>query len=323
MTDPLHALRDQLAREHRQSTRNAGAAHRVPEAQYVHDGITTGLKIALGWVDHQIAAADETTPAPAPSPLREQVAAAIRPNMLFGLQDAELDGPGGTQRINEWVDWIATAVLAVPAIQHMQATSNRMVDVQGRCPACGWESLFLGDGGYVTCFRLECPEPDAASTVLERRPAPVPADVREQIAAAIWERQNPGRRYADCEHPWMADAEEDADTVLRVPAIAEALAVEDQLAETRIALAMQKGVSADLRVESKARGDKLTALKRAHVALASQAGKDQAALERVRAECDAIEADRARLDANCESFGDGYADAAARIRLALDPQEQP
>ncbi|MDJ0460621.1 hypothetical protein [Streptomyces sp. H27-C3] len=43
-------------------------------------------------------------------------------------------------------------------------------DVQGRCPACGKTSLFLGDGGYITCSRLECPEPDAASTALERQP---------------------------------------------------------------------------------------------------------------------------------------------------------
>jgi len=44
-------------------------------------------------------------------------------------------------------------------------------DVQGRCPACHGKSLFLGDGGYVTCSRIDCPEPDAASTLLET-PAP-------------------------------------------------------------------------------------------------------------------------------------------------------
>lgn len=42
------------------------------------------------------------------------------------------------------------------------------------------------------------------------------AGLRDEIAAAIWERQNPGRRYADCEHPWQADAEADADAVLPV-----------------------------------------------------------------------------------------------------------
>ncbi|MCI3153204.1 hypothetical protein ELQ39_15835 [Streptomyces sp. GB4-14] len=41
-------------------------------------------------------------------------------------------------------------------------------------------------------------------------------DLRDRIAAAIWERQNPGRRWADCEYRWRADAEEDADAVLAV-----------------------------------------------------------------------------------------------------------
>ena len=44
--------------------------------------------------------------------------------------------------------------------------------IQGRCPACGGQSLFVGSGGWLTCSRLECPEPDAASTLLERKPAP-------------------------------------------------------------------------------------------------------------------------------------------------------
>lgn len=38
--------------------------------------------------------------------------------------------------------------------------------------------------------------------------------LRDRIAAAIWERQNPGRRWTDCEYRWRADAEEDADAVL-------------------------------------------------------------------------------------------------------------
>jgi hypothetical protein len=56
-------------------------------------------------------------------------------------------------------------------------------DVRGRCPACGRESLFLGSGGYVTCRQLACPEPDAASTLLEQRPAP--PGVRERYIEAI------------------------------------------------------------------------------------------------------------------------------------------
>lgn len=38
--------------------------------------------------------------------------------------------------------------------------------VQGRCPACGHEVLILGEGGYVTCSLLECPDPEAAHKLL-------------------------------------------------------------------------------------------------------------------------------------------------------------
>lgn len=41
-----------------------------------------------------------------------------------------------------------------------------------------------------------------------------PTELRNLIAATIWERENPGQLYADCEPPWNADAEEDADAVL-------------------------------------------------------------------------------------------------------------
>jgi hypothetical protein len=50
--------------------------------------------------------------------------------------------------------------------------TDRMLDVQGRCPACGWTSLFLGNGGHVTCSRLECPEPCAADEMLHGEPTP-------------------------------------------------------------------------------------------------------------------------------------------------------
>ncbi len=41
-----------------------------------------------------------------------------------------------------------------------------MSDVQGHCPACGGSSLFLGEGGHVTCRRLDCPDPSAADDML-------------------------------------------------------------------------------------------------------------------------------------------------------------
>ena len=44
-----------------------------------------------------------------------------------------------------------------------------MTTVVGYCPACGGSSLFLGDGGYDTCSRSDCPNPAAASDILDDR----------------------------------------------------------------------------------------------------------------------------------------------------------
>ncbi|MFH9574254.1 hypothetical protein ACH4MG_27400 [Streptomyces sp. NPDC017454] len=80
-----------------------------------------------------------------------------------------------------------------------------------------------------------------------------PADqgaLRDRIAAAIWERQNPGRRWADCEHPWGADAEADADAVLAVlPSPVDQAAVlreeADRIDATRahFPIAVQNGIT--------------------------------------------------------------------------------
>ncbi len=41
-----------------------------------------------------------------------------------------------------------------------------MSDVLGVCPmGCG-QTLFLGDGGFVTCSWIECPDPEAAYRLL-------------------------------------------------------------------------------------------------------------------------------------------------------------
>lgn len=72
--------------------------------------------------------------------------------------------------------------------------TDRMQTVQGRCPACGWTSLFLGDGGHVTCSRLECPNPCAADQLLhgEHVGAATPlvcSDERHAAKVADLERQ--------------------------------------------------------------------------------------------------------------------------------------
>lgn len=45
--------------------------------------------------------------------LRHRYAEAIGPAMRIGLQDADLWGPGGTERINEWIEWLADKLAAV------------------------------------------------------------------------------------------------------------------------------------------------------------------------------------------------------------------
>lgn len=39
--------------------------------------------------------------------------------------------------------------------------------VKGICPACDGRTLFVGDGGYVTCSYIPCPDPGAAGKLLE------------------------------------------------------------------------------------------------------------------------------------------------------------
>ncbi|MEV5957269.1 hypothetical protein AB0M11_26470 [Streptomyces sp. NPDC051987] len=44
--------------------------------------------------------------------------------------------------------------------------SDRMIEVHGRCPACGNSTLFLGDGGHITCSLVDCPRPDLVNEVI-------------------------------------------------------------------------------------------------------------------------------------------------------------
>lgn len=55
-----------------------------------------------------------------PPELRARLDAAIRPTMLLGLQDAELFDKPGTQRINEWADWILDTVLKALTTEETQ-----------------------------------------------------------------------------------------------------------------------------------------------------------------------------------------------------------
>jgi hypothetical protein len=87
----------------------------------------------------------------------------------------------------------AAAVLAARPPRNVIATSTVAQPdephppwIKGHCPACRRESLFVADGGYVTCSHLECPDPEAASTLLERQ---APGDTTPA------EEGNADRRY--------------------------------------------------------------------------------------------------------------------------------
>lgn len=41
-----------------------------------------------------------------------------------------------------------------------------MHTVQGRCPSCHHQTLFLGEGGHVTCSLIGCTNPTAADDLL-------------------------------------------------------------------------------------------------------------------------------------------------------------
>lgn len=79
--------------------------------------------------------------------------------------------------------------------------------IQGHCPmGCG-RTLFIGAGGYITCFRQACPQPDAVATLLEDRESehivrvdPEDFTVRHPL------RERLGDALMRCDlHRWIAD----------------------------------------------------------------------------------------------------------------------
>lgn len=128
-------------------------------------------------------------------------------------------------------------------------------------------------------------------------PAPVPADVRDQIAAAV--------RTVDIDYSNLVmgagqgpvdddEAHALADAVLRVPAIAEAF---ERAEEAEAALEL-------------------------YGLLYRRAETGRRRLERVRAECDRIEA-AVRANPTSPDFDGAYLAAIGHIRRALNPQETP
>lgn len=97
-------------------------------------------------------------------------------------------------------------------------------DVQGRCPACGGHSLMLAEGGYITCRRLECPDPEAAHQAIEQQAAAnaysraITTPPSAEACAAIRERLesgNPPRRKVRTTPDSPATSGDTADNPLR------------------------------------------------------------------------------------------------------------
>lgn len=57
--------------------------------------------------------------------------------------------------------------------------------VRGRCPACGSETLFLGDSGYVTCSLIDCPNPSAPSKLLTDPSSGLPGEPSDEAVAIV------------------------------------------------------------------------------------------------------------------------------------------
>lgn len=53
---------------------------------------------------------------------------------------------------------------------HPSRLAAAMPIVKGRCPSCRQSTLFLADGGYVTCSSTRCPNPCAAADLLMDEP---------------------------------------------------------------------------------------------------------------------------------------------------------
>lgn len=235
----------------------------VDECRIAHSARAAGLRDA----ERMLGAAG-----PVPADVRDQIAEGA-------------DAPVGTMEELRRLYVEAANHAMLPAVadddlrQHLaEVTATALFAVRDRALARAQQRLQLADQDHQERINQD-------------------GELRDQIAAAIWERQNPGRRYADCEHPWMADAEEDAGAVLQVPAIAEALTAVRQVDHAK-------------RVARSAARDASEALTRLLVT--------DATVERVRAECDRIET-AVRANPTNPDFDGAYLAAIGHICRALIP----
>ncbi|MFE1587003.1 hypothetical protein ACFW6Q_15075 [Streptomyces sp. NPDC058737] len=155
----------------------------------------------------------------------DDVAAVIGPTMLLGLQDAELDGEGGMQRIHDWIKRISEAVIALPAV--LPATTDQTAELTTE------EARSLADDLGLQLYRAQ----DALAfvgeccTIAEREQRAITTtDVREWLKGAQCGRQLAAeaaelRRMADETQPAETEAAEllALATVLEIPRPGNAL----------------------------------------------------------------------------------------------------
>lgn len=179
--------------------------------------------------------------------------------------------------------------------------------VKGRCPACRGESLFLGSGGYVTCSRLDCPNPSAVDELLHGTHDVATLTAQARVATAEVERlragEEPGYDPLTVPTPgqWIArwntaSAEERLDVAQRVIANGERASRcremnhEAQLADYRCRVKQAEELqriahetSNRSETERAAAAAELTRSENARDALRHRAERAEAAITRVRA----------------------------------------
>lgn len=93
---------------------------------------------------------------------------------------------------------------------------NRIPYVQGRCPACGHEVLILGEGGYVTCSLIDCPDPEAVTKMLERKDGIVLGQMVHYVSHGTPVREDGTQAFpATCRAAVITDMEQEYDPATR------------------------------------------------------------------------------------------------------------
>lgn len=87
------------------------------------------------------------------------------------------------------------------------AQDKRYPRVRGRCPECFGSSLFLGEGGYVTCSRLECTDPTRADSLLNQGAFSAGESALRAAAQELVYGENFGQHVGDCKIDHVRDAE--------------------------------------------------------------------------------------------------------------------